>query len=437
MSDQSTIAPNPANQSEPPKVEVRHKRRWPWALLALVLIIAIIGIIMHRRQPTEQIARPGRAGGGPPPLMVSTATAQKGDIGVYVSALGIVTPVNTVALRSRVDGQLVKVYYREGQPVHQGDPLAEIDPAPFQAALAQAEGQFARDSALLENARLDVERYKEAFAKNAIPKQQLDTQMSTVRQYEGAVKLDQGQIDNAKVQLAYCHITAPITGRVGLRLVDAGNIVHGSDTNPLVVITQLEPITVVFSVAEDYLPQIQQQLRQGRELVVDAFDRAQQKKLATGTLQTLDNQIDTATGTIKLNALFQNEEDLLFPNQFVNARLLVDTHHDVTLVPNQVIQRNAQGSFVYLINPDNTVALHPITVGATDSTVSEVSGLEPGAIVAADNFNRLTDGAKVTIRAAGGGPPRGGQRQSSSPPNTTSRGPGKGGPQHGGNSSAP
>ena len=229
--------------------------------------------------------------------------------------------------------------------------------------------------------------------------------MSAVHQYEGAVKLDQGQIDNAKVQLAYCHITAPITGRVGLRLVDAGNIVHGSDTNPLVVITQLEPITVVFSVAEDYLPQIQQQLRQGRELVVDAFDRAQQKKLATGTLQTLDNQIDTATGTIKSKALFQNEEDLLFPNQFVNARLLVDTHHDVTLVPNQVIQRNAQGSFVYLINPDNTVALHPITVGATDSTVSEVSGLEPGAIVAADNFNRLTDGAKVTIRAAGGGPP--------------------------------
>ena len=381
---------------------------------------------MHRRQPAAQAARGGRPGGVPPPLLVSTATAQKGDIGVYVSALGLVTPVNTVAVRSRVDGQLVKVYYREGQLVREGDPLIEIDPAPFQAALAQAEGQFARDSALLENARLDFERYKEAFSKNAIPKQQLDTQMATVRQYEGAVKLDQGQMDNAKVQLAYCHITAPISGRVGLRLVDAGNIVHSSDTNPLVVIAQLEPITVIFSVAEDYLPQIHQQVRQDRPLVVDAFDRTQQKKIASGTLQTLDNQIDTATGTIKLKALFQNENEPLFPNQFVNARLLVDTHHDVTLVPNSVIQRNAQGAFVYLLKPDNTVALHPVTVGVSDDNVTELSGLEPGAIVAADNFNRLTDGAKVTIRPAGGGPPRGSQRATSGPPDTTSKGTAKG-----------
>ena len=356
---------------------------------------------MHRRPPAGQPASGARPGSGPPTVMVSTASAQKGDIGVYVNALGIVTPVNTVSLRSRVDGQLVKVYYREGQLVHEGDPLVEIDPAPFQAALAQAEGQLARDSALLENARLDLERYKEAFARNAIPKQQLDTQNATVRQYEGAVKFDQGQVDNAKVQLAYCHINAPISGRVGLRLVDPGNIVRSSDTNPLVVIAQLEPITVIFSVAEDYLPQIHQQLRQGKELVVDAFDRAQQKKIATGMLQTLDNQIDTATGTIKLKALFQNDNEPLFPNQFVNARLLVDTHHDVTLVPNPVIQRNAQGSFVYLVKPDNTVALHPVTVGATDGNVSEVSGLDAGANVAADNFNRLTDGAKVTIRPAG------------------------------------
>src|SRR5213075_1114628 len=220
---------------------------------------------------------------------------------------------------------------------------------------------------------------------------------------EGAVKLDQGQIDNAKVQLAYCHITAPITGRVGLRLVDAGNIVHGSDTNPLVVITQLEPITVVFSVAEDYLPQIQQQLRQGKELVVDAFDRAQQKKLATGTLQTLDNQIDTATGTIKLKALFQNEEDLLFPNQFVNARLLVDTHHDVTLVPNTAIQRNSQSAFVYVVTPEKTVKVNTITVGPTDGEISEVTGIAPGAAIAMDNFNRLSDGAKINPRQPGEG----------------------------------
>jgi multidrug efflux system membrane fusion protein len=309
-----------------------------------------------------------------------------------------------------VDGQLVKVLYREGQPIHASDPLMEIDAAPFQAALAQAEGQLARDTALLENARLDVERYKEAFARNAIPKQQFDTQVATLHQYEGATKLDQGQVDNARLQLAYCHITAPISGRIGLRLVDAGNIVHASDTNPLVMITQLEPITVIFSVAEDHLPQIQQQLRKGNQLVVDAFDRAQQEKIATGTLQTLDNQIDTTTGTLKLKALFPNENDSLFPNQFVNVRLLVETHHDVTLVPNAAIQRNAQGAFVYLLQTNQTVAVHPITVGTTDGNIAEAEGLEPGAVVAADNFNRLTDGAKVTLRpAAGEGRQRGAQ----------------------------
>jgi multidrug efflux system membrane fusion protein len=332
--------------------------------------------------------------------MISTATAQKGNIGVYVNALGLVTPVNTVAVRSRVDGQLLKVDYVEGQTVKQGDPLVEIDPAPFQAALAQAEGQLARDEALLENARLDLDRYKEALAKNAIARQQFETQRSTVHQYEGTVKLDQGQIDNARVQLAYCHIKAPITGRVGLRLVDAGNIVHANDTNPLVMLTQLEPITVVFSVAEDYLPQIQQQLRKGKRLVVDALDRAQQKELATGTLQTLDNQIDTTTGTIKLKAVFPNEDVSLFPNQFVNARLLVDTHQAVTLAPNPAIQRNAQGAFVYLLRPDKTVEVHPVKVGTTDGTVSEVEGLEPGAVIATDNFNRLTDGAKAAPRPA-------------------------------------
>ena len=339
-----------------------------------------------------------QTGLAPPAIQVATTVAHSGDIGIYVNALGVVTPRNTVSVKSRVDGQLVKVNYQEGQMVRAGDPLVEIDTAPFQAALVQAEGQFARDSALLDNARLDLDRYKEAVAKNAIPKQQLDTQFATVHQYEGTVKLDQGQVDNAKVQLAYCHIAAPISGRVGLRLVDPGNIVHATDTSPLLVLTELQPITVIFNVAEDYLPQIQQQLRARKTLAVDAFDRAQTKKLATGTLQTLDNQIDTTTGTLKLRAVFPNEDESLFPNQFVNARLLVDTLHNATLVPNTVIQRNAESAFVYLLKPDQTVAMLTITVATTDGNASAVEGIKPGAVVAADNFNRLTDGAKVTVR---------------------------------------
>jgi len=303
-----------------------------------------------------------------------------------------------VMVKSRVDGQLMSVNYVEGQMLHAGDSLVEIDPRPYQAQLTQVEGQLARDQALLENARVDLERYQIANSKNAIPKQQLDTQVATVHQYEGTVKLDQGQVDTAKLQITYSHITAPFSGRVGLRLVDPGNIVHATDTNPLAVITQLQPITVIFSIAEDYLPQVQQQLRAGKTLAVDAFDRAQTKKLATGTLQTLDNQIDTTTGTLKLKAVFTNEDESLFPNQFVNARLLVDTLHDATLVPNTVVQRNAESAFVYVLKPGQTVAMQTITVGTTDGNASAVEGIAPGAVVAADNFNRLTHGAKVTVR---------------------------------------
>ncbi len=340
-----------------------------------------------------------KAASTPPLLMIATSAAQKGDIGTYVNALGVVTPINTVMVKSRVDGQLMSVNYVEGQMVHAGDSLVEIDPRPYQAQFTQAEGQLARDQALLENARVDLERYQVAYSKNAIPKQQLDTQLATVHQYEGTVKLDQGQADNAKLQITYSHITAPFSGRVGLRLVDPGNIVHATDPNPLAVITQLQPITVIFSVAEDYLPQIQRQLRAGKTLPVDAFDRAQTKKLATGTLATLDNQIDTTTGTVKLKAVFTNEDESLFPNQFVNARLLLDTLHDATLVPNTVIQRNAERAFVYLLKPDQTVAMQSITVGTTDGHTSAVEGIEPGAVLAADNFNRLADGAKVMVRS--------------------------------------
>jgi len=387
---------------------------WLWFAIVILLVAGGIFILRHRGQsPTATPSAGGRGGFGSATMMVSTARAQTGDIGIYVNALGVVTPLNTVSIVSRVQGQIVKVNYQEGQQVHVGDPLVEIDPGPNQAALTQAEGQLERDTALLEDARLDLERYQEAFASNAIPKQQLDTQVATVHQYEGTVKLDQGLLDNAKVQLAYCHITAPISGRVGLRLVDPGNIVQANATNPLLVITELQPITVIFNVAEDDLPQIQEQLRAGNTLTVDAFDREQTKKLATGTLLTLDNQIDPTTGTVKFRAIFTNDDEALFPNQFVNARLLVDTLEDATLLPNTVIQRNSDSAFVYLIKPDETstnqtVAMQTITVGTTDGNVSAVDGIDPGTVVAADNFNKLTDGAKVTLRPAGGGAGKGG-----------------------------
>ena len=364
-------------------------------------LLGVAGVSCSRNPPQTA----GKAK-GPPPLTITTAMAQQDDIGIYVNALGVVTPRNTVAVKSRVEGQLVKVLYQEGQMVQSGEALAEIDATLYQAALAQAEGQMARDRALLENAQLDLERYTQAFAQQAVSKQLLDTQVATVHQYEGTVKLDQGLVDNAKVQLSYCHITAPISGRVGLRLVDAGNMVRASDANPLVVITELQPMAVVFSVAEDNLPAIQRQVRAGHKLAAEAFDRAQAQRLAMGTLETLDNQIDTTTGTIKLKAIFANEDESLFPNQFVNVHLLITTLRAATLLPNAAIQRNAQGAFVFLLRPDPNVAsnqvvmMQPITVGTTDGNVSAIEGIDPGVVVAADNFSRLTDGATVQIRAS-------------------------------------
>jgi multidrug efflux system membrane fusion protein len=413
---ESTSTPGLARASDannlPPAAATRKRKRWIWPLVALVLVLGIAGIFIFRHR-SQSAAAHGRAGFGTPMLAVSTVKAQTGDIGIYVNALGVVTPLNTVSIVSRVQGQIVKINYQEGQMVRAGDPLVEIDPGPNQAALTQAEGQLARDTAMLENARLDLARYQEAFASNAIPKQQLDTQTAAVHQDEGSVKLDQGQLDNAKVQLAYCHITAPISGRVGLRLVDVGNIVQANTTNPLLVITELQPISVIFNVAEDDLPQIQKQLHVGNVLTVEAFDRAQTKKIASGTLLTLDNQIDVTTGTVKFKAVFTNDDGSLFPNQFVNVRLLVDTLEDVTLLPNTVIQRSADSAFVYVIKPDSTgtnqiASMQTVTIGTTDGNVSSVDEIDPGTVVVADNFNKLTDGAKVTVRPAGGGAGKGG-----------------------------
>ena len=405
-----------------------------WVVFIVVILLVGAGILFlrHRAQASAAAGqsasgRGGRGGGGLITL-VGTTTAQTGSIGVYVNALGAVTPLNTVAVNSRIEGQIMKVYYQEGQEVKAGDPLLDIDPGPSQAALMEAQGQLARDSAQLADAKLDLERYQEAFASNAIPKQQYDTQVATVQQDEGTVELDRGQLTNAAVQLGYCHITSPIDGRVGLRLVDAGNIVQAGRTN-LVVVTEMAPISVIFNVAEDDLPKIQKQLRDGNKLAVDVFDRAQQTKLASGTLETLDNQIDPTTGTIRFRAVFPNDDGALFPNQFVNARLLVNTEENATLLPNTVIQRNADSAYVYLVEPPDasatnqppalpagggaggggpggtnqpvvlqTITLQTITVGTTDGNVSAVQGIDPGAVVVADNFNKLTDGMKVVVR---------------------------------------
>jgi membrane fusion protein, multidrug efflux system len=366
-----------------------------WLLAALLLGGG--GFLLFQHQRAEQTKKTNPVSIRPA-VAIATTTVQKGDIGVYLNALGTVTPVSTVTVQSRVDGELMSVNYREGQMAREGDLLAEIDPRPFQAQLTQAEGQYARDRALLENALIDLERYKEAYARNAIPKQILDTQVATVNQLEGAVKFDQGQIDSAKVQLAYCRIASPISGRVGLRLVDPGNIVSASGTSGLLVITQLQPITVIFSIAQDYLPQIQQQLRRGRRLEVEAFDRTQQRKLATGSLLTMDNLIDITTGTIRLKAVFPNKDNSLFPNQFVNARLLVDTQRGATLVPTAAIQRNAQSAYVFVVNPDQTAAMRNVTVGATEGNVTAIEGLSPGDVVAVDGFDKLQDGVKVVGR---------------------------------------
>jgi multidrug efflux system membrane fusion protein len=408
----SDSTPPPARSDEAPTMPLQpasgKKHRWAWFVVALVIILAAGGIffLRHRGQsPSETHSTQGHGGSGPATIMVSTATAQSGNIGIYVNALGVVTPLNTVSVKSRVDGQLVKVNYQEGQLVHAGDPLVEIDPGPYQAAVDQAAAKKNQDQAQLNLQQVELKREAALIAAKIDSQDAYDQVAAQVKELEAAVKSDEAAVESARVQLAYCHIAAPISGRVGLRLVDAGNIVHASDTNPLLVITELQPITVIFNVAEDDLPRIQKQLRQGKPLVVDAFDRDQQNKLATGTLETMDNQIDPTTGMVKFRAIFTNDDESLFPNQFVNARLLVNTLTGATLLPNTAIQRNADSAFVYLLNPDQTnelktITMQIITVNTTDGTVSAVEGIDPGKVVVADNFNKLTDGAKVIVRKA-------------------------------------
>jgi multidrug efflux system membrane fusion protein len=331
---------------------------------------------------------------------VSAEPARRGDIGVHLAGIGTVTPLATVTVRTRVDGQLMAVPFREGDLVHAGDTLAEVDPRPFEVQVRQAEGTLARDQALLANAKIDLTRYRGLVKEGAVPRQQLDTQDALVRQYDGVVETDQGQLDSAKLQLSYAHITSPLTGRLGLRLVDPGNMVHASDAGGLVVITQLQPIAVVFTIAEDDLPRLLDAAKADPQLAVDAFDREGTRKLATGTLLTVDNQVDPTTGTVRVKAQFPNDDGLLFPNQFVNARLLLDTRHDATLVPAVAIRRGTKGTFVYVVKDDHTVDVRPVQVGIAEGDETSIDdGLAPGEVVVTDGADALRAGSSVTLEA--------------------------------------
>jgi membrane fusion protein, multidrug efflux system len=437
-----TLEPNPLERPSHGPTDVRSNPSQPpghrgWIFWLFLLILA--GVVywqwpnLKTMLPGESATSQGSAKGGGGrrgaaggTSQVVAARATKGNIKVYVTGLGAVTPIYTVTVNSRVTGQLMKVEFKEGQIVHQGDLLIEIDPRPYEVQLEQAEGQLIHDQALLKNANLDLDRYKTLMKQDAIPQQQLDTQAALVTQYEGTIKTDQSQIDNAKLNLVYCHITSPITGLIGLRLVDPGNIVQATGTGGLVVITQLDPISVIFTTAEDQLPPILAKMHAGQQLTVEAWDRELKNKLADGKLETIDNQIDPTTGTLKLRAVFGNSNGKLFPSQFVNARLLVEQKQNITLLANSAIQRNSQGTYVWMVNPDQTVTVRTITVGTTEGDQSEItSGLQPGDTVVVVGVDRLEEGGKVNAQVPGDKPSNG-RRGGGKPGGGPGNGPGNG-----------
>ena len=391
--DHQLPPPNGVSSTPP-----RKRHRWIW-IVVLLAFAAIFAFVLRRQDETKKAAAHA-AGGGPRgfsgPVTLTEATATKGDIGVYLDAIGTVTPVYTTTLYNQVTGVVTDVHYREGQMVRKGDPLVDIDPRQYQAQVVTAEGNLERDTNVLAQAQMDLERYRAAWAKNAIAKQQLDDQEKIVLQNQGLVRSDQGTLDYDKVLLSYCHITSPINGRVGLRLVDPGNLVQSSGSTALAVVTQIQPITVIFTVAQDYLDEVLAQVRKGNRLTVDAYDRNQQTKIATGKLEALDNQIDTTTGTIKLRAMFDNKGAVLFPNQFVNTRLLVTTQHNMTLIPSYAIQHNGEVAFVYVIQ-NGTAHVRDVKAGTTDSGMTAVEGINPGDQVATSSFEKLQEGSKVVL----------------------------------------
>jgi multidrug efflux system membrane fusion protein len=370
-----------------------------WIVLLLIFAVGFLLVLRHHDDTTKGAGGAGgggRRGAGGGAVTLTAATATKGNIGVYLDAIGTVTPVYTASITSQVTGPVIAVHFKEGQIVRKGDPLVDIDPRPFQATLLQAQGILERDQAILAQGMMDRDRYRDAWARNAIPKQTLDDQEKIVMQQAGTVKNDQGTVAFDQVQLGYCHITAPISGRVGLRLVDPGNVVQAAGTVTLAVITQLQPITVIFTIPEDNLGQVQPRLRERAKLAVEAYDRAALKKIASGSLLTLDNQIDTTTGTVKARASFDNRDTALFPNEFVNARLLVNTLQGATIVPSSAIQHNGTASFVYVIQ-DNTAHQRSVRPGVTEGDNTEVTGINPGDVVADSSFDKLQDKAKVVI----------------------------------------
>ncbi len=398
-------APKSPRKDRPPNAPPPRRRSRLWIWLLLLVVLAAGGYYFWSKPPAP--AATGKAGGqkgqgANAAAPVDAAKAVKGNIGVYVTGLGAVTPIYTVTIHTRVNGELMQVLYKEGDLVQKGDKLAEIDPRPYQAQLTQYEGQLIRDQALLDNARIDQARYETLIKQNAIPEQQLATQIALVKQDEGTVKNDQGLIDSVKVNLIYCTITAPITGRIGLRLVDPGNIVQTSDTTGLLVITQLQPISVIFTIAEDQLPVVYAKHNAGQKLPVDAFDRDMKKKLASGALTTIDNEIDQTTGTVKLRATFDNSHNELFPNQFVNARLLQQEKTGVVLIPSAAVQRNSNSTYVYVVKPDSTVTVRQIKTGTSDDNSTEItSGINQGDVVVLTGVDKLVEGSKVTVHMDG------------------------------------